>query len=111
MRFLPGAGVGDPKIWSKLVERDDSGLLRIGEGVRELEDASDGEGVIDPSSDPFAEGIACSMSPTMSGKFLREERVLIVEGAGAASGRRRPGLVGVGATRCFGARGGLLASG
>ena len=46
-----------------------------------------------------------------SGAFLREERVFMVDGPGGASNRRGPGLVGVGATRCFGAGGGLLASG
>lgn len=32
-----------------------AGLLRMGDGVRELEDASEGEGVIEPSSEPLIE--------------------------------------------------------
>ena len=33
-------------------KRGGSGLLKMGEGVRELDETSDGEGVMDPSSDP-----------------------------------------------------------
>jgi hypothetical protein len=86
----------------------------MGDGVRELEDASDGEGVMEPSSEPRTESVSWSdSSSTTSGTCRREERVLTIEtfddGSGAAA--RRAGRVTVLATRCFGARGGLLAAG
>lgn len=92
--------------------------LRIGEGVREREDEAEGVGVMLPSSEPRAddeEEEEDSASDTSSGgascTTRRDERVLMVEVAGGGSARRGGGFVGVGATTCFGARGGLLVSG
>ena len=84
----------------------------MGEGVRELEDASDGDGVMLPSSEPLTETVSCSDSSTGSGGALLDDRVLTVGAAAGASARfEGAGLAGVAEARCLGARGGLLASG
>src|ERR1700722_5228578 len=82
----------------------------MGEGVRELEEASEGEGVIEPSSDPRTERVSRSESSSAtSGGARFDDRVFTKEtledGSGAAA--RRAGRETV-ETRCFGARGGLL---
>jgi hypothetical protein len=86
--------------------------LRIGDGVRELEDASDGEDVIEPSSEPRIDSVSCSDS-TSIGACLRDDRVLIMAPASGISlaAAFRAGRLTVLATRCLGARGGLLAAG
>ena len=84
----------------------------MGDGVRELEDASDGDGVMLPSSEPLTETVSCSDSSTGSGGALLDDRVLTVGAAAGASARfEGAGLAGVAEARCLGARGGLLASG
>lgn len=88
----------------------------MGEGVRELEDASDGDGVIEPSSEARPEMLSRSVSSsTTSGTVLRVDRVLIIVlGAlGSTGPLRRAGFAALLAldTRCFGASGGLFAVG
>jgi hypothetical protein len=83
----------------------------MGEGVRELEDASDGEGVIEPSSEPRTERVSCSeSSSTTSGGGRRDARVFTIEGFkdGSEAAARRAGRVAAVDTRCFGAKGGLF---
>ena len=83
-----------------------SGELRMGEGVRELDEALEGEGDIDPSSDPRV------VSPTTSGSSTPSPdlRVRAFETLPSVP-TRRGGRPVVGATRCFGASGGLFAAG
>jgi hypothetical protein len=82
----------------------------MGDGVRELEDASDGDGVMEPSSEPFMEYVSGSEA-SGSTTARREDRVLTlgVEACGSAAARRA-GIFGCegAATRCFGASGGLF---
>ena len=84
-----------------------AGLLRMGEGVRELEEASEGDGVIVPSAEPFTDRVSISESSPTCGNAFLVERVLIV--GVPASPRREFGLLAEGAaTKCFGASGGLM---
>lgn len=88
-----------------------AGLLRIGDGVRELEEASEGDGVMVPA-ELLTDSVSMSdTSPTRGGAFL-EERVLIV-GVPASALREFCWVIEGAAARCFGASGGLvsLASG
>ena len=95
----------------------------MGDGVRELDEDSDGAGVMEPSSDPLIENVSGSDS-SGSTTARRDERVLCVgveaccsaaAAAAAAAAARRAGIFGCdgAATRCLGASGGLfsLASG
>ena len=54
----------------------------MGDGVRELEDVPEGEGVMLPSSDPLMDILSWSDSSPGSGACLRDERVLIADPAG-----------------------------
>jgi hypothetical protein len=78
----------------------------MGEGVCELDEAPEGEGVMDPSSDPrivsSTPSDSSTLSPALRGRTL--ETVLSVP-------VRRGGRPPVGATKCFGASGGLFAAG
>ena len=66
------------------------GLLRMGEGVRELEEPSEGEGVIVPSSEPRTDNVSTSEgSPSCTVRF--EDRVLIAESPAGSPPRRPPG--------------------
>src|SRR6266404_4771407 len=79
----------------------------MGEGVRELDEAPEGEGVIDPSSDPrivLSTGASDSSPPSPA---LRVRAFGILPSVPA----RRGGRPVVGATTCFGASGGLFAAG
>lgn len=78
----------------------------MGEGVRELDEALEGEGDIDPSSDPRIVSSTASGSSTPSPDF----RVRAL-GTLPSVPVRRGGRPVVGATRCFGASGGLFAAG
>ena len=80
--------------------------------MSELEDASDGEDVIEPSSEPRIDNVSCSDSSS-TGACLRDDRVLIMAPACGISlaAAFRAGRLTVVATRCLGARGGLLAAG
>lgn len=64
-----------------------------------------------PSSDPLTETVSRSDSSTTSGTVLRDDRVFIEEADAASARRVLAGLCAAAATRCFGANGGLLASG
>jgi hypothetical protein len=78
----------------------------MGEGVCELDDAPEGEGVMDPSSDPrivlSTPSDSSATSPVLCTRAL--EMLLSVP-------VRRGGRPVVGATMCFGASGGLFAAG
>src|SRR6266436_478227 len=78
----------------------------MGEGVRELDDAPDGEGVMDPSSDPrillSTTSDSLPLSPALRARTLEMLPSVPV---------RRGGRPAVGATKCFGASGGLFAAG
>jgi len=78
----------------------------MGEGVRELDEAPEGEGVMDPSSD--AHIVSTTTSDSSAPSFALRARGLETLLSVAV---RRGGRPAVGATRCFGARGGLLAAG
>ena len=78
----------------------------MGEGVRELDEALEGEGDIDPSSDPRIVSSTASGSSTPS-PALRVRAL----GTLLSVPARRGGRPVVGATRCFGASGGLFAAG
>lgn len=87
--------------------------LRMGDGVRELDEASEGDGVMEPSSEPRADRVSWSdISSIAPGGCRREERVLTTEALedGSAGGGRRAGRAAL-VTRCLGARGGLFAAG
>lgn len=105
LREFGGDGDGTS---SSTADGDGAGLLRIGEGVRELEDASEGDGVIEPS-EPLIENDSGSEPSSGSTAALREDRVLTV-GVEACGSARRGGILGWDgvATRCLGASGGLL---
>ena len=78
----------------------------MGEGVRELDEAPEGEGVMDPSSDPrIVSSIASDSSPTSGA--LRTRTLVTLPSVFV----RRGGRPLVGATKCFGASGGLFAAG
>jgi len=78
----------------------------MGEGVRELDEAADGEGVMDPSSDPRILLPIASESPAPSPALGARALEMLLSVA-----VRRGGRPAVGATRCFGASGGLFAAG
>jgi hypothetical protein len=78
----------------------------MGEGVRELDEAPEGDGVMDPSSDPrIVSSTASDSSPT---SFVLRARTLEMLPSVPV---RRGGRPLVGATKCFGASGGLFAAG
>jgi len=78
----------------------------MGEGVRELDEALEGEGDIDPSSDPrIVSSTASGSSPPSAALRVRALETLPSVPA------RRGGRPVVGATMCFGASGGLFAAG
>ena len=91
-------------------EADGPGLLRMGDGVRELEEASEGEGVIVPSSEPRTDSVSTS-EPSPSCPVRFEDRVLIGISPVGSPPRRMLALEDCADTRCFGANGGLFASG
>jgi hypothetical protein len=107
-RRLRESGEGEAGSRSRLLyERAfGTGELRIGEGVRELDEAPEGEGGMDPSSDPRIVSATASESSAPS-------PVLCARGLGILPSVpvRRGGRPVVGATRCFGASGGLFAAG
>ena len=105
-------GEGERSSSSKAFEADAEGpgLLRMGDGVRELEDASEGEGVIVPSSEPRTERVSTS-DPSPSCPVRFEDLVLIAKSFVGSPPRRMLALDDWAETRCFGARGGLFASG
>lgn len=77
----------------------------MGEGVRELEDPSEGDGVIEPSSEAWTDSASCSDSATSEATF-RDARVIMPVELSSF----RTGLAAV-EMRCLGASGGLLAAG
>lgn len=83
----------------------------MGDGVRELEEASDGDGVMEPSSEPRADKVSWSESSAASGGCRREDRVLSTGVGTSTGGALRAGRATVFATRCLGASGGLFAAG
>ena len=71
------------------MDADGPGLLRMGEGVRELDDASEGEGVIVPSSEPRTERVSTSEpSPSCPVRFGFEDRVLMIDSPASSPPRR-----------------------
>lgn len=79
----------------------------MGDGVREDEDPSEGEGVMEPSSEPRADSISSVTTSAASTDGARSDaRVTTL----AALSSLRSGFVEV-AMRCLGASGGLLAAG
>ena len=84
----------------------------MGDGVRELDDASEGDGVMEPSSEAGTERVSCS-EPSSIESCLREALVLTtpLDAGISPTVDLRVGLTAVLATRCLGARGGLLAAG
>ena len=79
----------------------------MGEGVRELDDASEGEGVIEPSSSE-AEADMVSTSDSTVSSTARVVRAVTTE---AVDDSRRAARLLLLARMCFGAGGGLFAAG
>jgi hypothetical protein len=78
----------------------------MGEGVHELDEAPEGEGVMDPSSDPrIVTSTASDSSPPSPALRVRTLEIL------PSVPVRRGGRPAMGATMCFGASGGLFAAG
>ena len=104
----------EPDCWSRLPASCDDARFRIGDGVRELDDASEGDGVMEPSSEAGTESVSCSVPSSIdSAPCLREALVLTttLDAEISPTVDLRVGLTVVLATRCLGARGGLLAAG
>lgn len=85
--------------------------LPIGEGVRELEDASDGEGVMEPSSEPRTDSVSRSVSSGTSCVWRLDERVTAESESGAPPRARAGRELALLLMRCFGANGGLFVLG
>jgi len=78
----------------------------MGEGVCELDEAPEGEGIMDPSSDAHIVSTTMSDSSAPLPALCARGLEMLLSVAVRCGGR--PAM---GATRCFGARGGLLATG